>query len=275
MKKLTREELTGTHIKNDCEEKAKAYLSALRAVGFNLNLPKNPICGIYECHVSRRDGYRVSYVVNKANLDEGSRELHLSDLIELENSKVKTTDQEVVRKFAKLVGAKCLIDHGKYNSEWYCHEGAHVSCLHPGCYDSYSFHEVTVEQINALYKEKMMSKPNQNIRTVYELVTDMTTDEIAKSMISGEVFYDDTGSYMYLWDGEGFVDNHGARAKVTGEYYRKVEKSLTWQEVVEEEYESFKMPRDPMGKLRIGKNWSEADFINFCRDVIDAADKSK
>lgn len=267
---LTKEQLTNTYIANDCPVKRHAYKKACESAGLpGVNTTT------FASESFKIIGVAGEFACGADRADEQLKELHLSDLIELENSKVKTTDQEVVRKFAKLVGAKCLIDHGKYNSEWYCHEGAHVSCLHPGCYDSYSFHEVTVEQINALYKEKMMSKPNQNIRTVYELVTDMTTDEIAKSMISGEVFYDDTGSYMYLWDGEGFVDNHGARAKVTGEYYRKVEKSLTWQEVVEEEYESFKMPRDPMGKLRIGKNWSEADFINFCRDVIDAADKSK
>lgn len=72
----------------------------------------------------------------------------------------------------------------------------------------------------------------------YELITDMTTNEIAKAMIDGEVFYNDDGRYEYYWDGRIFTTSIGGYLSITGDIYRHIEKPVEWWE----DLDSLKFP---------------------------------
>jgi len=58
----------------------------------------------------------------------------------------------------------------------------------------------------------------------YELVTDLSTNEIAKSMIDGEVFYSDDGTLTYQWKNNGY---HNGVSQLSGlnslDFYRRKE----------------------------------------------------
>lgn len=56
----------------------------------------------------------------------------------------------------------------------------------------------------------------------YELVKDLTLNEIAKAMIDGEVFYSEKGNVEFFWSGTCFCGTHATYLAVSGEYYRKV-----------------------------------------------------
>lgn len=51
-----------------------------------------------------------------------------------------------------------------------------------------------------------------------------SSNEIAKMMIDGEVFYSDNGKQNYRWDGGTLTGIHVWHVRLTGDFYRKVEK---------------------------------------------------
>lgn len=78
--------------------------------------------------------------------------------------------------------------------------------------------EVLEELVN-----KKKEKPMTQKQYTYELVTDLSTNEIAKAMIDGEVFYSKCGKFEYTWNGNSFIDSRGLDVAITGEFYRKKE----------------------------------------------------
>lgn len=69
----------------------------------------------------------------------------------------------------------------------------------------------------------------------YELVEDMTLNEIAKAMIDGEVFYNYDGDSEYSWDGGKFISTYNSDVLATGEYYRRVSKFDMLRRMIEQD----------------------------------------
>ena len=72
----------------------------------------------------------------------------------------------------------------------------------------------------------------------YELVTDLTINEIAKAMIDGEVFYNQYGGVSYSWNDGRFESHIGSAINIEGNFYRRIEKPVEWWE----DLDSLKYP---------------------------------
>lgn len=110
----------------------------------------------------------------------------------------------------------------------------------------------------------------------YELVTDLTTNEIAKAMIDGEVFYDGDGHEIYKWSGYCFEDNCGRAITIGGNFYRKVEKQINWREEVAA-YVNSKFTGNALGVSDNGKiitikhsAMRDQSFLEMCRVALRA-----
>lgn len=73
--------------------------------------------------------------------------------------------------------------------------------------------------------EVLLSRGHENAQKhyTYELVTDLSTNELAKAMIDGEVFYSHNGKNKYLWDNGMFVDANGESISTMRKLYRRKE----------------------------------------------------
>ena len=71
------------------------------------------------------------------------------------------------------------------------------------------------------------------VKVTYEKV-EMSTNEIAKAMIDGEVFYSADGDYYYEWNGKSFTDSDGDCFYVFGHFYRRVETEVKWYDDIPE-----------------------------------------
>ena len=65
-------------------------------------------------------------------------------------------------------------------------------------------------------------------KVTYELVTDLSSNEIAKAMIDGEVFYSESGNVTLGWDSGSFLTSNNVVFCVKGPFYRRVEKQVKW-----------------------------------------------
>jgi hypothetical protein len=75
-----------------------------------------------------------------------------------------------------------------------------------------------------------MEQIEMKTKVTYELVEDLSSNEIAKAMIDGEVFYDPKGTISFCWDGDTFRSNKSERIGVYGCFYRRVETPIEWWE---------------------------------------------
>lgn len=89
------------------------------------------------------------------------------------------------------------------------------------CNDDTSFPIVSwkpdLEELEKLSNKKE-EKPMDEKQYTYELVTDLTTNELAKAMIDGEVFYGENRKFEYKWLGNKFNIN-----LIDDEFYRRKE----------------------------------------------------
>lgn len=70
---------------------------------------------------------------------------------------------------------------------------------------------------------EVITKNEMGNQYTYELVTGLTTNEIAKAMIDGEVFYSIYGDYSYQWNGNLFVNNNDQFFAFSQDFYRRKE----------------------------------------------------
>ena len=77
----------------------------------------------------------------------------------------------------------------------------------------------TLDQLGYTFKGgELWEPPVVAKQYTYELVTDLTTNEIAKAMIDGEVFYGENHKFEYKWLGNKFNIN-----LIDDEFYRRKE----------------------------------------------------
>jgi len=110
-------------------------------------------------------------------------------------------------------------------------------------------------------------KPVIQKQFAYELVTDLTTDEIAKAMIDGEVFYTRNGAHHYKWDGFEFVDEKDNHTRMVGEYCRRKEiemvtRTITYPKPVSE-------PLNDGNEYWYIKRYGEIISSKWCDDAAD------
>ena len=280
---LTKEQLINTYIVNDCPVKREAYRNACNSTGILGVGPES-----FTSDSFKFIGVAYSYACLSDEVSAEFKQLHLSDLIDLENSKVYTTDPEVVRMYGKLCGVEAITDHEKHNSKIYAFDGFTVECLVGGYTGDEFDNEITEAQVRALYREKsggdnkeegvsklkvdpivyeegmrnamkkiakscgktfgadvgyedlpelvesLINKPKPKPKTRSEYVkVEMDTNDIAKAMIDGEVFYSELGEHEYSWGGDGFIDKQGDTVRVVGDYYRKQEVEVDWRDELE------------------------------------------
>ena len=122
---------------------------------------------------------------------------------------------------------------------------------------------------------KKEEKPMAEKQYTYELVTDLTTNEIAKAMIDGEVFYSEHGKFEYKWDGNRFIEKEGTNIAVTGNFYRRKEiemitRTITYPKPVSEPLndgdEYWVVFADSVAKCTwVGSNSMDFKWLNQCR----------
>ena len=91
----------------------------------------------------------------------------------------------------------------------------------------------------------------------YELVTDLTINEIAKAMIDGEVFYNYDGRYEYYWDGRIFTTSIGGYLSITGDIYRHIETPCEWWEDLDSLKYPIPLKHTPSGSIT---SWDRDDI---------------
>lgn len=67
-------------------------------------------------------------------------------------------------------------------------------------------------------------------KITYELVEDLSLEEIIKTMLDGGVFYNRNGNVSYSWNGNIFVNSDDELFYLGGVYYRRVETPIVWWE---------------------------------------------
>ena len=89
-------------------------------------------------------------------------------------------------------------------------------------------------------------KPKQ-FKTEY-VKADMSSAEIAKAMIDGEIFYSANGKYSYSWNGIRFVNHLGTDIGIVGKFWRKVETEIQWYENITKPVPCWVSDKDPSAK---------------------------
>lgn len=350
-----KEDLVNTYIVNDCDVKRERYLELCEKFdidwGGSCKQASKFIPTRSYCLCNGFELWQTDSVDGK-----GLKQLKLSDLFpeNLVNTKVYSTDEEVVRMYAELIGVNYKMDHEKYSAAGYAYREMTlcVECFRSGYKVDKFWGEITEPQIRALHREKFPDQyaeresqyavlrkggrytfehgkpvdfgdvvgcfkcsdsvkplpstffdepkdnevkfdyeligrigathystnhrelykvingelmfwynfgerweattktkaevlllikpipPKPQTKFTYELVTDMDTNEIAKAMIDGEVFYSKDGVLGYKWNGESFceVDDESENVDilVTGDYYRRVETEVDWLDCLDE-----------------------------------------
>lgn len=302
----TKEQLANIYIVNDCQVKRDTYIDTL-------------------------DGDIVAYHGLPSESMATRKKPVLSDLIDLENSKVYTTDPEVVRMYGELcgLGVSSFIHSDDIGVWWHKEAGQIGSFLENSAVDCNElFHEITEAQVRALYREKfgdsdketdvnklkvdpsayeegmrnamnkiakscgktfgvdigyeqlpelvesLVSKPapKPRIRTEYVKV-EMDTNDIAKAMIDGEVFYNKSGTAKFYWDGEKFTNDDDGHCYVIGDYYRKQEVEVDWRDELCEYSNQHGVSDGEIDGLnwRIGDAYfTDEGMVEACRVVLRA-----
>lgn len=110
---------------------------------------------------------------------------------------------------------------------------------------------------------KREEKPMTEKQYTYELVTDLSTNEIAKAMIDGEVFYSEHGKYFASWNNGTFKSGDGSHVSTNGKFYRR--KEITWVDVLN------RLDKKPLihddGTMFSIIECSQDDFIKACHDI--------
>ena len=119
---------------------------------------------------------------------------------------------------------------------------------------------------------KEMSKTKVN----YELVTDLTINEIAKAMIDGEVFYNNCASYY--WSGSRLEMEHEGETydfifHLGIKFYRRIETPCEWWEDLDSLKYPIPLKHTPSGSIT---SWDRDDIEdNLELDEIPGDDYSK
>ena len=67
------------------------------------------------------------------------------------------------------------------------------------------------------------------LKVTYEKV-EMSLNDIAKAMIDGAVFYNETGTISFRWVIKSFCNSMGSTICIEGDFYRKAETQDPWYE---------------------------------------------
>ena len=96
-------------------------------------------------------------------------------------------------------------------------------------------------------------------KVTFELIEDLSYNEIAIAMIKGETFYNEYGCVSYRWNGEMFINNYNCVNCVKGDFYRRVETPVEWWE----DLDSLRFPIALLDK-------HEGEIISFTKREFDA-----
>lgn len=99
-------------------------------------------------------------------------------------------------------------------------------------------------------------KPRKT-KVTYELVTDLTNNEIAKAMIDGEVFYNQYGGVSYSWNDGRFESHIGSAINIEGNFYRRIEKPVEWWEDLDSLKYPIPLKHTPSGSIT---SWDRDDI---------------
>ena len=94
-------------------------------------------------------------------------------------------------------------------------------------------------------------------KVTYELVTDLTINEIAKAMIDGEVFYNQYGGVSYSWNDGRFESHIGSAINIEGNFYRRIEKPVEWWEDLDSLKYPIPLKHMPSGSIT---SWDRDDI---------------
>lgn len=85
-------------------------------------------------------------------------------------------------------------------------------------------------------KQLTLSDFKPKLKTKVEYVKcEESLNDIAKAMIDGELFYSEDGDVTYNWHDGSFDDQYGDTFIVVGEFHRKVETEVTWQDEISDD----------------------------------------
>lgn len=137
----------------------------------------------------------------------------------------------------------------------------------------WKFSQMTLEDFNnseCIHKLSDMAlkvKPvsKVNMVTKYELIKE-SAEEIAKAMIDGEILYNESGKSNYKWVGHRFVGSSHSAIDITGDFYRKVERPITWQEAVDD-FCNEESRVQAFGELLYIIKGMDDDFVDLCNLV--------
>ena len=122
--------------------------------------------------------------------------------------------------------------------------------------------------------EKAILEPQKPKTRIEYVKVDASLSDIAKMMIDGETFYNESGDTSYAWSGYRFEVNNGGQIEIRGDFYRRIEKEVIWQEEATE----FIDNAEHLGRMDglsvvfmpiTGEysEQSEAEFIEMCHLV--------
>ena len=137
--------------------------------------------------------------------------------------------------------------------------------------------DVAQEAVSAINSQQTLkSKPKPPTKVVYEKVN-LSINEIAKSMIEGEDFYNHDGSVCFDWKFNGFRKNGIALTGLNGfDFYRKVEKEIDWRDEVESNLDFIDFDKGCKSiYLRTWPPIKEQQFLEMCRVTLRATGELK
>lgn len=129
------------------------------------------------------------------------KQLHLSDLIDLKNTKVYSLDEEAIRKYAALCGLPLYMDHDIYGSPvGYAEKGSIVTCFVKFSIDDTCRirRTITPDQINALYDEKFGKVETPEEKEAFEVMTKATSHAIGTEWKNGDECTYDGSKYIFV-----------------------------------------------------------------------------
>lgn len=114
-------------------------------------------------------------------------------------------------------------------------------------------------------------------RTKVEYVKcELSYSEIAKEMIDGKIFYDESGKNSYAWSGYRFERNNGLSIEIRGDFYRRTEVEIDWKEDAKLFFDSYKQS-DICDYINFhnenGNTVMQNDFIKMCHLVAELTEK--
>lgn len=263
---LTKEKLINTYIVNDCPVKCDAYVKACGVHGIKPFSPWTLTQSDYKClECDGEDIYGSNYSRGK--------QLHLSDLIDLKNSKVYTTDPEVVRMYGELCGRDIDESPSKPTKGWVNGDTyvAHISGFaDTSNYDTDDrYHEITEAQVRALYREKFGYTPKPKTRTEYVKVNfdGMHVWECLREFSTRKE------EWFYKVSSEKFAPvlewfNFAECIRNCKPLYRKQEVEVDWRDELTKSLPGFSIEANGQNDIQMAGLYDKSQAVKLARAIL-------